>query len=394
MPIRIGGTTQDRATYDPEFDGYVSYDDPDPLIPPMGLTYGPKFFDLIREHLGCRATRRGFANAGSLQPYSQWQKPVAVPPWNKSQEGADNADWAQDFINTYKPKWPILSGGDYAVSIPLQPGWPNTNYLIEEAYNATIKKYTKFYNGHLYALSNSTILAEEMAHNKTVADLPTFEDKIALAHSVARPYILGETNFHGIDEVMDASFGAAIQTVDKSLKAVSMGLKHLYYHQGTINQANFNLFLSNQVNTPFYGGYFSVLALAGGEYVSAFDVGDDAYTQYVIYKAGKPSRIVLINAGYYSGSGTRSSVVFTLTCLSAVENAFLRALRLTTPSSDSVTTREQQDPLHEVSITRQFFSNADCSILGDHVVEEVTVVADGIVEAELLASEALLVYLP
>lgn len=38
MPIRIGGTTQDRATYDPAFDGHVSYDHPEPLIPPMELT--------------------------------------------------------------------------------------------------------------------------------------------------------------------------------------------------------------------------------------------------------------------------------------------------------------------------------------------------------------------
>ena len=47
IPIRIGGTTQDRATYDPDLDAYVSYDDPDPLIPPMEVTYGPRFFDLI-----------------------------------------------------------------------------------------------------------------------------------------------------------------------------------------------------------------------------------------------------------------------------------------------------------------------------------------------------------
>lgn len=136
-----------------------------------------------------------------------------------------------------------------------------------------------------------------------------------------------------------------------------------------------------------------MLALSGGEYISALDAGDDAYAQYVIYKAGKPSRIVLINTSYYSGSGTRSSVVFTLTGLLAVENASLRALRLTAPSSDSITTREQQDPLHEVSIAGQYFSNADCSILGDQVVEQVAVAVDGSAEVELLASEALLVYL-
>lgn len=47
VPIRIGGTTQDRATYDPTFDGYVSYHVDDSLDAPMDLTYGPKFFDLI-----------------------------------------------------------------------------------------------------------------------------------------------------------------------------------------------------------------------------------------------------------------------------------------------------------------------------------------------------------
>ena len=47
MPIRIGGTTQDRATYDPNFDGYVSYNVSSPLDAPDTLTYGPKFWDLI-----------------------------------------------------------------------------------------------------------------------------------------------------------------------------------------------------------------------------------------------------------------------------------------------------------------------------------------------------------
>lgn len=47
IPIRIGGTTQDRATYDPALKGYVLYSVDDPLEAPMSLTYGPKFFNLI-----------------------------------------------------------------------------------------------------------------------------------------------------------------------------------------------------------------------------------------------------------------------------------------------------------------------------------------------------------
>lgn len=53
MPIRIGGTTQDRATYDPALKGYVSYSVDDPLEAPMSLTYGPKFFDLISTSYFC-----------------------------------------------------------------------------------------------------------------------------------------------------------------------------------------------------------------------------------------------------------------------------------------------------------------------------------------------------
>jgi hypothetical protein len=52
MPVRIGGTTQDRATYDPNQEAYVSYSVDNPLDAPMELTYGPKFFDLIRESCG------------------------------------------------------------------------------------------------------------------------------------------------------------------------------------------------------------------------------------------------------------------------------------------------------------------------------------------------------
>ena len=57
-PIRIGGTTQDRATFDPNFAGYVSYTTPDPLIAPMQLSFGPRFFDLISEFLSKKAEAR------------------------------------------------------------------------------------------------------------------------------------------------------------------------------------------------------------------------------------------------------------------------------------------------------------------------------------------------
>jgi hypothetical protein len=39
---------------------------------------------------------------------------------------------------------------------------------------------------------------------------------------------------------MDATFGSAIQTTDKTLRALTLGIQRLFYHQGTINQGKLN----------------------------------------------------------------------------------------------------------------------------------------------------------
>lgn len=55
MPIRIGGTTQDRSAYDGEYDGYIY---PDPTIE-LHSIYGPKFFDLISKDITTESTTSG-----------------------------------------------------------------------------------------------------------------------------------------------------------------------------------------------------------------------------------------------------------------------------------------------------------------------------------------------
>lgn len=124
--------------------------------------------------------------------YAFWNKPIAVAPWNNSQEGSSAAEWAQAFINRWKSPLPILSAGAYAVPIPLYDNYPDTNYLINEAYNESVKAGTKSYCTHLYALSGGTTLDTEMNHLRTVADLSHFVDKIATAKSINRPYIIGK----------------------------------------------------------------------------------------------------------------------------------------------------------------------------------------------------------
>jgi len=416
MPIRIGGTTQDRATYDPNFKGYVSYEVANPLDAPLNLTYGPRFFDLIAQYggetiLGFNRGRNNRTNTFAAvveadkragndimaielgnEPdlYLLNQQPVAIAPWTEVEEGRNNADWAQAFLNIWRArKTPILLGGSYAIPIEFMPHWPNTDYLIDSAYNKTIKDAIKYYSGHLYALSNGTTLEEEMNHVRTVADVSTLVEKVNTAKSVGRDYILGETNFHGLDETMDQTFGGALVTLDRSMRATSIGLKRLYYHQGTINQAFFNWWSDNQVEAPFYGGYMSALALINGDDIVAVDDGTTSHAQYIIYKDGKPSKAVLINTEYYSGSGPRSSTSITLDGLSCRK---VKALRFTASSSELATEKGDTAKGPHPTIGGQYFDNKDCAILGK-LVYETTAVRSNKAVFRLAASEALIVYL-
>lgn len=164
---------------------------------------------------------------------------------------------------------------------------------------------------------------------------------------------IGETNFHADDTTQDRTFGAALETLDKSLQAVSVGVSRLFFHQGTINQgkyphpslpfpinqhnahpdaAYFNWWSDNQVNAPFYGAYLAALAVSNGDRIVASDQGNDSYAQYVIYRKGSPFKVVLINTDYYSGDGARSETTFKITGLKAQKK--LKAVRMTAASSE------------------------------------------------------------
>ncbi|QPC78076.1 hypothetical protein HYE68_008828 [Fusarium pseudograminearum] len=311
------------------------------------------------------------------------------PPWDETREWANENEWAQVFANHWKSPLPILAGGGYAIPFQIEPGWPNLPYLVNEAYNKTVRAATKVYNGHLYAFSNASVndLDVEMSHQRTAEDLNLLP--ISTARSVGRPYIIGETGFHGLDYEMDATFGSAIQTVDKTLRALSIGTQRLFYHQGTINQAFFNWWRSDQLNANFYGAYFGALATAGGDHIVASDNGSDRYAQYIIYRKGKPSKLIFVNTDYYSGIGSRSTTSFTVTGL---KSGAVKALRMTGPSSETLVPLKQTNPDLEPSIVGQYFSNQNCDLKGAQRFETFNV-KKGKLVTDLKASEALIVYL-
>ncbi|KAH6672089.1 hypothetical protein B0J14DRAFT_618426 [Halenospora varia] len=408
LPVRIGGTTQDRATYDPDFKGYVGYSVADPLDAPQTLTYGPAFFDLIHDfRLGFNRGDNNRTNTyeavlkakpkalkylwgielGNEPDFYLYQgKPVVVSPRNVTQEGADAASWAQGLIDVWEKPLPILAAGSYAGNTEY-PLYPSTQYLISTAYSATIRAATKWYSGHLYASRKN--LDTEMNHNQTVSDLAVFFNKISAANAVGRDFILGETDFHSEDLVIDSTFGAAISTLDRSLRALSMGMHRVFYHQGTVNQAYFNWWGTDVIHTPFYGAYLAVLAVAGGDQILESDTGNTSYAQYVIYKKGKPVKAVLINTDYFSGNGTRTASSFTMTGL---RDGTVRAIRMTGSSSELRASVVHNQPSFLPTIGGQYFSDRDCALVGEPAAENARV-SSGEVAFTLKASEAMLVSL-
>ncbi|KAH8694363.1 hypothetical protein BGZ61DRAFT_352180 [Ilyonectria robusta] len=413
VPIRVGGTTQDRCAFDAEFDGYF-YQNPDNEL---GHYFGPNLFNLISGLLiGISGFNRGDDNITNTleavmaaksrlhellwgielgnEPdlyYSVWNKSVATAPWNETQEGDNQAEWFQALLDMWDGPVPILSGGNYAVPIELAPAYPNTNYLINTAFNSSVQAGVKMYCTHLYALSaQDALLSSEMNHAKTVADLSNFVDKIAKAKTVGRPYIIGETGFHGLETTQDATFGGALQIIDKTLHALTLGIERLYYHQGGLgtNQASFNWWHLQKVEAPFYGGYFATLAISGGDKIIESDPGNDSFSQYIIYRNGSPYKAVLINTEYYSGIGHRNSTTFKLTGLSS---SVVKGLRMTASSSETTIETNQKFKGQPV-IGGQYFSNDNCAILGKQKYEHFKV-SKGKAKIVLAASEAMLIYL-
>lgn len=139
-----------------------------------------------------------------------------------------------------------------------------------------------------------------------------------------------------------------------------------------------------QHGSPYYGAYFAAMALANAEHVVPLDDQKTNYAAYVIYRGGKPIRVVLYNSDYYTG-GTRSSQTFTITGLPT--SSSVSAKRLTAPNANS-----RQDRGSVPSIAGRSFEDGTCAIRGTEAVE-INKVVGGRATFTVFASEALLVQL-
>ncbi|CAG9997128.1 unnamed protein product [Clonostachys byssicola] len=401
-PLRIGGTTQDRATYDASSTEAVTYNVADPKDAPETLTFGPKLISLASEYggrvtLGLNRRLNNLANTiaaaklaknsipnlhavelGNEPNFFSKNDPIAQgAAWSPAADYKSQVAW-QDNVCGNLSTDALISAGVYFGTAPM-----SINGLT--ATEGDANRYVKQYCSHNYPQSKGTAdLPKLMGHSSIATQIAPFKAEIAAAKSKNRPHVFGETNSAtqgggGISQ----TYGAALWILDYTMQSLVLGTEAFYFHQGTIGNCAYCWWGKYSMGAPYYGAYFATLALAGADNIAPLDDQTTPYAAYVIYKAGRPAKVLLYNSDYYV-TGVRSQQSFRLTGLSA---STVTAKRLTAPSSTSRVDRGANP-----SIAGQTFENGSCVIKGQSQDEIVTVVA-GIATFTVEASEALLVYL-
>ncbi|KAE8154588.1 hypothetical protein BDV25DRAFT_171800 [Aspergillus avenaceus] len=403
-PLRIGGTTQDRATYDASSTEAVTYSVDDPADAPGTLTYGPPFISLAAEYkgsviLGLNRRLNNQENTisaaalakdtidnlyaielGNEPNFFSDSDPIANgESWTAAADYASQISW-QDAVCGNLSASDLISAGVYFGTSPMSIAG-----LADVEGDANT--YVKDYCSHNYPQSpNTADLAGLMGHSDIAGQIQEFAYDISAAAAKGKPHIFGETQSVSATQGgggISPTFGAGLWILDYVMQTILLGTEALYFHQGTIGNCPYCWWGRYNMGAPYYGAYFATMALANADHIAPLDDQTTPYAAYAIYKNGSPVRVLLYNSDYFA-EGTRSSQTFTLTGLTS---STVTAKRLTAPYATSRVDRGQ-DP----TVAGQSFANGTCTIQGEEVVESSSV-SSGEASFTVGASEALLVYL-
>ncbi|KAL1870541.1 hypothetical protein VTK73DRAFT_2580 [Phialemonium thermophilum] len=394
------GTTQDRASYDASTSAYVVYNVANAADAPSTLTFGSKFMTLAGSYggsvvLGLNRGKNNIANTISAattavsemknllaielgnepEYWKSDRQPIASGQWDPSTDAASQNTWSV-MVGRAVNRTSIIQAGN---SNDSPPKWGAAELIAKQ--NATVKEYIATYAHHNYPGGSIQSL---MSHSNIVSNVQRFDADVAAAKAVGKPYVLGETNSGGAANV-SPTFGAALWTMDYSVRATYRNISRTYFHHGTVGNCQYCFWGRYNMGAPYYGATAAVAFLAGASHLTALDAGNTNYAAYASFdESGAPLRVLLYNSDYYSGSGRRSSSPFTL---SGLKGSDVKAKRLTATSASS-----RQDRGDVITFGGQAFDDGSCVVNGTETLESATV-SGGQATFDLKASEALIVYL-
>ncbi|RPD63756.1 hypothetical protein L227DRAFT_496569 [Lentinus tigrinus ALCF2SS1-6] len=404
--IRIGGTTQDRATYNASLASAVNYTVSSPLDAPTSLTYGPSFFSLASQMQGqvtvglnrqlnnqansLSAAQRAKSSMGNLYAIELGNEPDL---YSSSSPIASGTGWSNSIDIQNEAKWftalaPSL-GNIFQGAVYLS--W-NTQTLISSIGSAALNTI-KTISRHSYPQSAcggaSTNLPNLMSHSGIVSYVSQYKAEATAAHNDGKKFFLGETNSATCGGGgISPTFGAALWIIDYVLQSALIGADRLYFHHGTIGNCAYCWWGQNNVYSPYYGAVFvSEFLGADGAKIAALDNGSSAIATYAVYSSSNtPLRLLVLNSNYFDSTGSRSSASVQFTGL-ATASGTKQAKRLTAPNATSRT-----DQGAAVTIGGGGTFSSTCARQGTENTESVAVGGNALT-VSVLASEALIVYL-
>jgi hypothetical protein len=238
-PIRIGGTTQDRASFDPNTSAYVVYRVANPADAPMELTFGPRFMTLAGTYEGSvvmglnrgknnidntiAAARAAVAEVKNLlaielgnEPeckrgpypwirmrnqssslvhshpvlYTDYPKdgqPLGRGVWNAATDAASQLDWAVR-VGRAVNRTNLIQAGNRLQS---PPGWGAAQIASLE--DANSRQYVRHYAHHNYPGGN---VQQLQSHSRTASYVRNMfaADSQAVRRLTGKEYVIGETN--------------------------------------------------------------------------------------------------------------------------------------------------------------------------------------------------------
>ncbi|KAH9940540.1 uncharacterized protein BXZ73DRAFT_88757 [Epithele typhae] len=406
--IRIGGTTQDRATYDPNLQSAVNYTVADPADAPASLTYGPSFFTLagklpvddVTIGLNRQLNHESNSLAAGTLALSEMTNFFAVELGNEpdlyssSSPIAANTGWSNSIDISNEGKWftdmaPTL-GNVFQGAVYLSWSTATLVSRIGSAALSTIKSISRHSYPQSACNGASTNLTQLMRHPGIVSYVNQFKTDANSSRSAGKHFFFGETNSATCGGGgISPTFGAALWIVDYALQSALIGVERLYFHHGTIGNCAYCWWGKQAVYSPYFGAIFvSDFLGADGATLAQLDDSTSDIAAYAVYSAsGAPLRVLLSNSAYFAGTGARANATVALTT-SGLPRTSARAKRMTAPDATA-----RADLGAPVTIGGNGTFSADCVAQGTQQMEEVAVGDDGSLTVSLLASEAVIVYL-
>lgn len=391
--IRVGGNTQDYATFNPDQAEALigSFNVNRSRDYPTTISIGPAYFDSYNTWPGFKYLH-GFnlgkngtigydtlvgtvplvCKALSGDKLAYWtlgnepdlfktsaQGPVRPPWWNET-------DYVNEYLNKTRlmrsivqencPE--VISSNKFRFYSPSFAGTGNSLNMIKTfAAGLDTDKEIAFIDSHNYiggaTQPGVTLQGTLMNHTSTVLSVNKHLNESTLLRSYGLPYLLGETNslYNQGAPALSNSFGAALWGVDFNLYCAATGIARVHMHQGLnyryaswqpIQTANESI----GTKAPYYGNIAVASFLgdlsAGNVSVANIDLDSIYNAAYAAYADERLERIAVIQMREYNytaqgDNGERPKETFSFQLPEGCRVQELNVQRLMANGSNAIT---------------------------------------------------------